>query len=376
MMSRSAAVEQPKAGFSQETWALIVAWGFFLIVQIPKSLHIEILPLLAFSLLCAGVIMFGAKGVMSHAEALAHRLGEPFGTLILTLSAITIEVVLVASVMLQEGSSPGVGRDTMMATLMVIMNGLVGLALLIGGLRHRQQVFNLESARSFLAVLIPLAVCALILPTYTVSTDGPTLMAEQAVAFGLLTLSMYGVFVVMQTTRYTNFFRDSESEAAEAAAPHHAPRSDVPGVGRSALMLVLTLLPVALLSHEFAVKLEHNHPAWMTDALIGVIIAVLVMTPEGMSAITAAWHNQMQRAVNILLGSALSTVGLTVPVVIVIGLASGKPFFLGLDSNYALMLVLSLVVASITFGGARTDMLKGFVHILMFLVFLVLTFIP
>lgn len=373
-MSKSATSAAPKEGLSQEAWALIVSWGFFLVVQIPKSLHVELLPLLAFSLLCAGVIMFGAKGVMSHAEALAHRLGEPFGTLILTLSAITIEVVLVASVMLQEGSSPGVGRDTMMATLMVILNGLVGVALLIGGLRHRQQVFNLESARSFLALLIPLSVCALILPTYTVSTDGPTLLAQQAVAFGVLTLSMYAVFVVMQTTRYNAYFRDSEALVPEG--DHRPVGTDTPGVGRSALLLVLTLLPVALLAHEFAIKLEHNHPSWMTDALIGVIIAVLVMTPEGMSAITAAWNNQMQRAVNILLGSALSTVGLTVPVVIVIGLASGKPFYLGLDANYAVMLVLSLFVASITFGGAKTDMLKGFVHVLIFLVFLVLTFIP
>ncbi len=373
-MTQTATMGQPKKGLSQEVWALIVAWGFYLIFQISKSLNIELLPLLAFSVVCGGVIIFGAIGVMSHAEALAHRLGEPLGTLILTTSAISIEVVLVASVMLQEGSSPGVGRDTMMATLMVIMNGLVGAALLIGGLRHRQQSFNLESGRSYLAVLIPLAVCTLILPTYTVSTDGPTLLAQQAIAFGLLTLAMYGIFLTMQTTRYNNFFRNADETAVEPK--HRLAEADVPSVGKSALMLVLTLLPVALLAHKFAVRLEHDHPVWMTPALIGVIIAVLVMSPEGLTAIKAAWNNQMQRAVNILLGSALSTVGLTVPVVIVIGLMTGKPFYLGLDSNFALVLVVSLVVASITFGGAKTDMLKGFVHVLMFFVFLVLAFIP
>jgi Ca2+:H+ antiporter len=362
---------------SKELWALIVCWGLFAVFSLANH-HLEnvysVWPVLV---VYAAAIMFGAIGVMSHAEVLAHKLGEPYGTLILTLSAISIEVVLVASVMLGGEPNPGVARDTMMATLMVILNGLVGITLLVGGLRYRQQTFNLESARSYLAVLTPLAICALILPTYTVSTLEPTLNAHQAVAFGFLTASMYGVFVFMQTTRYTNFFRETGFEETPAGAgltdPGHAKER---GAGKPAFLLLATLLPVALISHEFALRLEHNQTSWMTNALIGVIIATLVMTPEGLGAMQAAWKNEIQRSVNILLGSALSTVGLTVPVVIVIGLLTGETFFLGLDSNYAVMLALSLVVASITFGGAKTDMLKGFVHLLMFAVFLMLAFYP
>lgn len=317
--------------------------------------------------------MFGAVGVMSHAEALAHKLGEPYGTLILTLSAISIEVMLVASIMLSGDPSPGVARDTMMATLMVILNGLVGITLLVGGLRFRQQNFNLESARSYLAVLIVLAVCALILPSYTISTDDPTLEWHQAVAFGLLTFSMYGVFLFMQTVRHNDFFREGEGETA---AHGRKDKADWLSIGKSSLLLIATLLPVALLSHIFAVQLEHSQPMWMSNALIGVIIAVIVMTPEGLAAIHAAWQNQMQRSVNLLLGSALSTVGLTVPIVILIGMLTGKTFYLGLDSNFAILLLLSLFVASVTFGGAKTDMLKGFVHLALFLVFIVLAVYP
>jgi Ca2+:H+ antiporter len=378
-MTRTEVLSPGPKRISRNIWALIVCWGLIAFSTISDHYFVQLHSFWVVLPFYAAAIMFGAIGVMSHAEDLAHKLGEPYGTLILTLSAISIEVVLVASVMLEGESNPGIARDTMMATLMVILNGLVGLALLVGGLRYRQQSFNLESARSYLAVLTPLAVCALILPTYTISTIDPTLEWHQAIAFGVLTLGMYGIFLVMQTTRYTNFFREDQTEAAardEEAPIQHAVRGDEPSIGKSAFLLIATLIPVALLSHSFAVQLEHSQPMWMTDAIVGVIIAILVMTPEGLGALHAAWQNQIQRSVNILLGSALATVGLTVPVVIVIGLMTGETFYLGLDSNFSVLLLLSLFVASITFGGARTDMLKGFVHLAMFVAFIMLAFFP
>lgn len=364
---------------SRNTWALIVCWGMISFSTITDSYFVNIYSFWAIMPVYAATIMFGAVGVMSHAEALAHRLGEPYGTLILTLSAISIEVVLVASIMLEGESNPGIARDTMMATLMVILNGLVGITLLVGGLRFRQQSFNLESARSYLAVLTVLAVCALILPSYTTSTTDQTLEWHQAIAFGVLTLTMYGIFLLMQTTRYHNFFEDSGDQTAsldvQPPVPH-ADQRDTRGIGQSVFLLIATLVPVALLSHTFAVELEHSQPTWMTNAIVGVIIAILVMTPEGLSAIHAAWQNQIQRSVNLLLGSALATVGLTVPVVIVIGLFTGETFYLGLDSNFSVLLLLTLFVTSVTFGGARTDMLKGFVHLALFVAFIVLAFVP
>lgn len=367
------------ARMPRDRLALILCWGLAIFAEVSNSYFVHATSFWVVLPFYSAAIMFGAVGVMSHAEALAHKLGEPYGTLILTLSAISIEVVLIASIMLGDNANPGIARDTMMATLMVILNGLVGLALLIGGLRYRQQTFNLESARSYLAVLIPLSVCALILPTYTITTDQPTLDWVQAISFGLLTLSMYAVFLLMQTTRYHDFFTakdfDQEARPQQTEAVVHR-RSDEPSLGRMALMLIGTLLPVALICHLFALHLKDSQPVWMTDAVVGVIIAVLVMTPEGLGALQAAWRNEIQRSVNILLGSALSTVGLTVPVVIAVGLATHKTFFLGLESNYSVLLLLSLFVSSITFGGAKTDMLKGFVHLAIFAYFITLAFVP
>lgn len=377
-MSHAGTQPRPPQRMSRDLWALVVCWAIVVLTYSTDAYFVRTYSFWTVVPFLGAAIMFGAVGVMSHAEDLAHKLGEPYGTLILTISAISIEVVLVASIMLGEDAKPGVGRDTMLATLMVILNGLVGITLLIGGLRYRQQTFNLESSRSYLAVLIPLAVCALILPTYTISTDQPTLTWVQAVSFGFLTLGLYGVFLVMQTTRYNSYFvEDAEGDAhhkAEVVEKAAAARGT--GIGKSTFLLVATLLPVALLAHEFALHLKHDQPQWMTDAVLGVIIAILVMTPEGLGALQAAWKNQIQRSVNILLGSALSTVGLTVPVVIVIGLLTGRTFFLGLESNYAILLVLSLFVASITFGGARTDMLKGFVHLGIFAFYIILAFVP
>jgi Ca2+:H+ antiporter len=281
----------------------------------------------------------------------------------------------------------------MFSILMIILGGLVGTALLAGGFRHRVQAYNLEGARSFLVVLLPLAVVALVLPNYTLATADPTLTPLQGTLFAAFTIMLYAVFLLMQTRRHRDFF-----QAPEMAA---GPKSGAPGPGPTpprasvaepivrhrqiparssayhAILLFLTLLPIPLLAHEFAVIVEFgifelNLPA----GLAGILVATLVLAPEGLSAVKAAWDNEMQRAVNLLLGSALSTIGLTVPAVLAISLISDQKLILGLNQEDSLLLLLTLLVSSLTFGGARTDMLKGAVHVLLFAVFIALVIDP
>ena len=335
-----------------------------------------------------GIILWCAVGVMRHADVLAHRLGEPFGALILTLSAVSIEVSIIAVIMLVGDQNPALARDTMFAILMIILGGLVGAALLAGGLRHRVQSYNLEGARFFLVVLLPLATITLILPNYTLSTADPTLTPLQGALFGTFTLLLYGVFLLMQTRRHREFFQGPEEPQQHAAVAHAAGPAPAEPILREpeiwehatpyhVVLLLLTLVPIPLLAHEFAIIVEFGiFVLDLPPAIAGVLVATLVLTPEGLSAIRAALDNKMQRAVNLLLGSALSTIGLTVPVVLIISLFTGHQLVLGLKEEDALLLILTLLVSSLTFSGARTDMLKGAVHILLFAVFIVLIIQP
>jgi Ca2+:H+ antiporter len=324
-----------------------------------------------------GVILWGAIGVMYHAERVAHVLGEPLGTLVLTLSAITVELALIVSVMLNGGQNPTLARDIMFAVLMIIMNGLVGLALLLGGFRHRQQSYNLEGAQSFLVVLIPLSACALVLPDFTRSTDAPSLTFSQGLFFAALTLTLYGVFLALQTSRHRSFFAE-----AEEAFGNHQPRrrftaKDWRALLRNGALLVATLVPVALLSHEMGQALETvAKEIEMPIELAGLIIACLILSPEGLAALRAAWANRLQRAVNILLGSALSTIGMTVPTVLLVGYLIGHEMVLGVPASYVTLLAVTLLVSTLTFGSRKTDMLKGAVHLVLFGVYLMLVIMP
>lgn len=321
------------------------------------------------------VMLWASFAVVRHADALAEMLGEPYGTLILTLAVISIEIALIAAVMLTGHAAPTLARDTMFAILMIVLNGLAGAALLLGGLAHREQDYNLQGARAFVAVLMPLAVLALVLPKYTVSTSDPTFSVPQALFFAVVTLLLYGVFLVIQTIRHRGFFEQPAVVDDGDAVPHaaHATRS----LTAHAVLLCLTLLPVVLLSKRLAPVVEFGTDRLALPAELGaVVIALLVLSPEGLAALQAARANYLQRAVNLLLGSALATIGLTVPAVLAIGLLTGQTVTLGLDDATTVMLVLSLVVSSMTFGGVRTNLLQGAVHLVLFLAYLLLIFSP
>ncbi|WP_244500420.1 calcium:proton antiporter [Methyloceanibacter methanicus] len=320
-----------------------------------------------------GVMIWCAFGVVRHADALAEILGEPYGTLILTLSVISIEVAILATVMLGKTPNPTLPRETMFAILMIVLNGMVGTVLAVGGLRYVQQQYNLQGALAYLAVITPLAFIALVVPTFTESTAGPTLQTQQAIVFGTMTALLYGAFLTIQTTRHRTFFlqpklarkpsarsrieaqRSTGAEGqddAETVLPepeHHGPAYSGPV---HAVLLLATLLPVVLLSKPLATLLDHGiAQVGLPNALGGVVIAMLILSPEWTAALQSAMRDQLQR-VNLSLGSALSTIGLTVPVMLAISVITDTPLTLGLNSVDIILLSVTLFVCHITFSGA------------------------
>ncbi|MBL6458567.1 hypothetical protein JMJ55_24830 [Belnapia sp. T6] len=320
-----------------------------------------------------GVIIWLAFGVVHEAEDLAHRLGEPYGTLILTLSIVIIEVALIAAVMLGAQEAPTLGRDTMFAVLMIVLNGVVGLGLLLGGQRHMEQSHNLRGAAAYLSVIIPLTIIALVLPNFTSSTPDGTLTGLQAGFFSLFTLVLYGIFILLQTGRHRGHFMDAEEEA-ENAPPAPPPQGSTwPHLA----LLLANILPIVILAKSLAKVLDYGIAVLgAPPALGGVLIAMVVFTPEGISALRAITANQLTRAVNLCLGAATSTLGLTVPAVLVIGLATGQPVVLGLAPAGMVVLVTTLILSALTFSRPRTTTLEGAVHLTLFAVFLVLIFSP
>lgn len=328
------------------------------------------------------VMMWCAYAVMQQGEALAEKLGEPYGTLILTLSVIIIEVAMLASIMLQGENNPTLARDAMFATLMIVLNGMVGAALLVGALRYWEQDYNLAGARAFLVVLTALAVFALILPNHTETPPDPVNAPGKAILFAAITLLFYAAFVLIQTMRHRAFFDEPEQNGS--SGQRHADVQAVREEGKETrslafhtIMLLLCLLPVVILAEYLGEIVNYGiEDMDLPDALGGVLIAVLVLTPEGLSALSAALSNRLQRSINICLGSALSTIGLTVPAVLAIGMLTGRDAVLGLTEQETVLLVLTLFVSGLTFGGGRTNVINGVVHLLLFLVYVVLIFSP
>jgi len=315
-------------------------------------------------------------GVVRHADALAELLGEPLGTLILTVSVIVIEVSLITAVMLEGATDPTLARDTMFSVIMIMMNGMVGLCLLAGGLLHVQQEYNLEGARAYLAVLVPLSTIALILPRSTASTalEG-ALNYWQSTLFSLATIVLYGIFLALQTLRHRGFFSLQRENGDDCEEP--TSRQPHQSASRHALLLLLTMLPVVGLAEYLAVMVEQGiHAFQVPPAVGGTLIAALILAPESITALRAALANKLQRSINLCLGSALSTVALTVPLVLMIGLATGQSITLGLTDENIILLVLTLAVSMLTFYGARTNVLHGAVHLLLLFTYLVLIFNP
>lgn len=324
------------------------------------------------------VMLASAFAIVRHAESLAELLGEPYGTLVLTLSVIGVEVLMISAVMLAGKDQPTIARDTMFSVVMALLGGMTGISLLLGGLRHHEQEYNLQGANAYLAMIIPLAVIALVLPNFTTTTAGPTLSPFQSVFTAIMSIGIYSVFLAVQTRRYRDFFISPDTTGApelDLYDPDLHGEHEVRTTPYHGILLVCYILPLVLLAKQFAVPLEYGIAAINAPfVLAGFVVALLILAPEAMSAVRAALRNQLQRSVNILLGSVLATIGLTVPAVLIIGLITGKTVHLGLSSANSILLVLLLGLSTITFSNVRTNALLGAVHLLLFLAFVMLMF--
>ena len=332
------------------------------------------LPLLGVFVWLFAVILWSAMCVVRHADCLAIKFGEPYGTLILTLSAISIEVVVISTAMLHGANNPTLGRDAIFAVIMIALNGLVGLSLMLGGLRYREQHYNIQGVNAYLNVIMALAVLGLVLPNFTISTSGPTFSTEQEIFFAAVSLLLYAVFLLIQTLRHRGYFLDVK-ETATKHSPHHLAR--IRSTGFHALMMLLYLAAVIFLAEKFAVPLDNSIEQFhMPQAFGGAVIAALVLSPEGLGGITASLQNQLQRSINILFGSVLATIGLTIPAVLMIGLLTKRSVSLGLQGGNLPLLLLTLAVSVVTFTSRKTNVLQGCIHLLLFAVFVLLIFAP
>ena len=321
-------------------------------------------------------VVIGALTVVANADELAVLLGEPYGTLILTLSVGSIEIMTIGAVMLTGEANPTLARDTMFSVVMIVMNGLIGLALLLGGLRYREQEYNFPGVNAYLSLIVALSTLGMILPNYTTTTLGPTLSRGQQLFLIAICLSLYAVFLIIQTTRHRSYF----AEVLPVPKPFQPLRQRVGKrrmVARHTATMLVFLGTTILLAEKLAVTLNAGLETFgLPPALGALLVAVLVLVPEGVGAIEAALANQVQRSMNILLGSVLATLAMTIPAVLVIAMAGHTTLELGLSPNDQVMLVLTLLISMLTFGSGRTNILQGTVHLGIFLAYLLLIFIP
>ncbi|HWJ34320.1 MAG TPA: hypothetical protein VNR70_03595 [Steroidobacteraceae bacterium] len=304
-----------------------------------------------------------------HAELVAHRVGEPYGTLVLALAVTLIEVALIVSLMLVGGADAvALARDTVFAAVMIILNGIIGLCLLVGGIQHRQQEFSLDGVSAALVALATIAVMTLVFPNFTVTAPGPFYSSGQLVLIAIVSALVYGAFIFTQIG-HRQFFLEGEPHAS--GVPSNA------ATAVSGVLLLICLVAVVLLAKKLAPDLEAAVArTGAPDAIVGVVIAGIVLLPEGLAALRAARQNRLQTSLNLALGSALASIGLTIPAVSVLSLWMHSKLMLGIDARSMVLLMLSLFVAALVLRTGRTIILHGVVMLVIFVVFLFTTVVP
>ncbi len=326
-----------------------------------------------------GVIALALAGsvfaAVHHAEVVAHRVGEPYGTLVLALAVTLIEVALIVSLMIAGGAqAAATARDTVFAAVMIILNGIIGLCLLVGGLKHREQSFNLDGVSAALVALAAIVVLALVFPNYTVTTPGPYYSAGQLMLIAVVSLVIYAAFVFAQTIGHRGIFVE-EDPARDSS--HGATQPGNAATAVSAFLLVACLTAVVLLAKKLAPGLESAvSGVGAPNAVVGVIIAAVVLLPEGLAALRAARANRLQTSLNLALGSALASIGLTIPAVSVVSLYMHTELMLGIDTKSTVLLILSLFITAIALRTGRTIVLHGIVLLVIFVVYLFTTVVP
>jgi Ca2+:H+ antiporter len=318
------------------------------------------------------LILFGTVfAAVHHAEVVAERIGEPFGTLLLTLSVTIIEVALIATIMLGEQTVTTLARDTVFAVVMIVCNGLVGVCILAGGLRYREQDIQVSGSNVYLSVLSVLATITLIMPNYTLTTPGPVYSQGQLGFVSAVTILLYAVFLYTQTVRHRDYFIAGPDAVGDG--PSVSSRTMV----LSLALLLVSLLAVVLLAKKFSQVIDATAALiGAPPAFAGILVALLILLPEGVAAVDAARRNELQKSINLALGSSLATIGLTIPAVDVAAYALDKQLVLGLPAQEVVLLALTLVLCMLTLGSGRTNILFGLVHLVVFAVFVFLVFVP
>jgi Ca2+:H+ antiporter len=308
-----------------------------------------------------------------HAEVVAHRVGEPFGTLVLALAVTIIEVALIVSMMITGGiETAGLARDTVFAAVMIVCNGIVGLCLLAGGVRHREQGFQFQGAQAALSVLIALTTLTLVFPNVTSASAGPTFSSSQLVFAAVVSLILYGSFLFVQTIRHRDYFLPAGGGEEAHALP---PPNRIALV--SAGLLLVSLVAVVALAKALTPTMERGLAAvGAPRSVVGIVIAGLVLLPEGLASYRAATANRLQTSMNLALGSVLATIGLTIPAVACVSMLLRRPLTLGLGAKEELLLAVTLGVCLLTIGTGRTNVLQGIVHLVLFAVFFFFAAVP
>jgi len=331
---------------------------------------------LGLTVLCAAALIAAVLAAVHHAELLAHRMGEPYGTLVLALAVTVIEVALILSMMLAGGADKAtLTRDTIFSTLMIICNGVVGLCLVVGGMRHKEQVFRIEGASTSLATLMAMSSLTLVLPRFTTSTQGASYSPSQLSFAAAMSLLLWLLFIFVQTVRHRDYFLPQASDAGHDDA-HAAPPSNGQAWASGALLLV-ALVSVVGLAKVLSPRIESMlAAAGAPPAVLGIVIAMLVLLPETVAAVRAARANRLQTSLNLAYGSALASIGLTIPAVAVAALVLDLPLLLGAEAKELVLLLLTFLVSALTLASGRTHAMQGAVHLVIFAAFLFLALVP
>ena len=313
-----------------------------------------------------------------HAEVIAHRVGEPFGTFLFAIAVTVIEVGLIVSIMQADPvAGATLARDTVMAAIMIILGGVTGACLLLGGLNHGEQRYRQSGVSAGLATLAALSVITLILPNHVVSVSGPLYAPAQLAFVGLVSLILYATFVLVQTVRHRDYFLPASDERAQLPKDARAPLPTNRVTWSSAALLIVSLVAIVFLAKSLAPTVEAAVTGLgAPKALVGVIIAGIVLLPEGLAAVRAARANRLQTSMNLALGSALATIGLTIPVVAAIAIIWDWELVLGVNGTNEVLLALTLLVATLSLSTGRTTIMQGVLHLVLFGIFLFMLIVP
>ena len=324
-------------------------------------------------LIVLGVIIFSSLGVVRHAEKLAYKFGEPYGTMILTFSAVIVEIIMISTFILNNENNPTLARDTIYSTLMILLNGLAGFIMLVGGIRYGEQKYNMRSTNSFLSMIIGIIGLGLLLPNFLPGN----IELSYTVLLIIICLLLYAFFVKLQSGKHNFYFQFEEQQnRISKNSPEHLPKKNEISTLYNISMLVSLIIIISLLAEYLSIFIDDEMSVLhFPQSIGGLVVAMIIISPEGLTAIRAGLNNDMQRVINITLGSMLSTISLTIPAVLILSFITGKEMILGLEPVQAAMVIISLFVGVLSCKDGETNALQGFIHIALFIIFIFLTIV-